>query len=190
MKTAGRILHHIQDMSTPSHTLPIFHAPFSLWKEFPNYKDKFEEYSAKEIKNRLAFERVKKISQDNSSSASGLMELYDESAQQTFAYLGSEDAKIKGKDAQGNKVEETNCPKGDKAAGSGKYGPHEQNFGETGAFTVEPSCVKDRITGVQVSCENYIHIYDHLIAKMVADSLSALLLVQEVYNRTSLGDGD
>lgn len=48
----GRILHHIQDMSTPSHVLPIYHGPkFPLYLSPKKIEDYFETFMCKNNDN-------------------------------------------------------------------------------------------------------------------------------------------
>jgi len=44
--TLGRIIHHVQDMSTPSHVLPIYHGPMYQFFKCGKIKDLFEEFIA------------------------------------------------------------------------------------------------------------------------------------------------
>lgn len=202
--TAGRILHHIQDMSTPSHVLPIFHSPVSFWKEYPKRGDCFEDFSKDVIKNHLGTDEVKEPDGEVNSSFKGFMALYDFCAGETFKYLAGSDSKIIGKDSEGVATPITNAIFWEKLSaddavkkgllpGWGDYGPHEKDFGSPLSFKVDTAFTEGS-KDIHVNLDGYIHIYNRLLANMVSNSLTALRMVEQLYrnpvDKPSLGEGD
>lgn len=74
-KTLGRIIHHIQDMSTPSHVVPIFHGP--------GKEDIYETYMMKYIKNDIDFITDVKLI----DKADDLRSIYEKFALLSLAHL-------------------------------------------------------------------------------------------------------
>lgn len=131
----GRIIHHIQDMSTPSHVVPIYHA-----KKPTDYFESFMVYA---IKN---FEFDSKISTIMTDPNIDLEAIYDNAAKEMLAFLkdNTVNATVNGEDKTElklnifwqNKEEEEDI----KHTGFGTYGilhgyfdkPREKKFSTDG----------------------------------------------------------
>ncbi|WP_372998367.1 hypothetical protein [Sulfurimonas sp.] len=74
-KTLGRIIHHIQDMSTPSHVIPIFHGP--------GKEDVYETYMMTYIDNDIDFITDVKII----DKADDFRNIYEKFALMSLAHL-------------------------------------------------------------------------------------------------------
>ncbi len=81
----GRILHHIQDMSTPSHVLPIYHGPkFPLYLSPKKIEDHFETFMYKNDDN-ITLEDVHIPSSDNNINS--FFQIYDNAAHEMLEML-------------------------------------------------------------------------------------------------------
>ena len=81
----GRILHHIQDMSTPSHVLPIYHGPkFPLYVSLKKIEDHFETFMYKNDDN-ITLEDVHIPSSDNNINS--FFQIYDNAAHEMLEML-------------------------------------------------------------------------------------------------------
>ena len=82
----GRVLHHVQDMSSPPHVVPVYHGPL--------LKDSFEEYSCRHIGAELQSLR---ISRDEfasllSENTVDILMIYRNAADRALRYLYNEPA--------------------------------------------------------------------------------------------------
>ncbi len=189
---AGRIIHHIQDMSTPAHVVPVYHGPTLYPKYFPSKKDAFEEFSKKHIDNYLSTSEISMTFEENDriikESNSTILSLYDQVAKRTLSYLKSDESSFKVK-VNGIKEKGT-CdlfwikfdpikPRHNKTDGWGEYGL----FGEVSKdkkYFGASSCIKkyngDTYT---IDFKDYEHIYIHFIKQMVLDTLTVLCYVEK-----------
>jgi hypothetical protein len=81
----GRILHHVQDMSTPSHVVPVYHGPL--------INDEFETYCHKKLDKKFKKIVIKEKDVIYKDSYE-LMDTYVWAAKETLAYLRSTDSKF------------------------------------------------------------------------------------------------
>ena len=192
---AGRIIHHIQDMSTPAHVIPIYHGPSLNPLHSFSIKDGFEEFSKSNIEKYLP--GVQNLINDNKDYDRNLKEsngtmisLYDLVAKRTLDYLESDNARFK---AKVNGVEKTVTPdlfwkkfdptklNNDKKNGWGSYGLFGKGTGEKCYFG--KSCTKedneDNKDSYSISFSDYEHIYTHLLKQMMVDTLTVLLYVEK-----------
>ena len=75
----GRIIHHIQDMSTPSHVCPVYHGPVK--------QDHFETFMAEALKK---LELDSRITETTVNPNDDLETLYENAAQETLGFLDSQ----------------------------------------------------------------------------------------------------
>ncbi len=187
----GRLIHHVQDMSTPSHVMPIFHGP-AFFKDFEWKNDTYENFSQNHIVSYLAdveenhFEKASN-SINPTNLPNGFISIYDQAAQRTLNFLKSDASDIK--DSNGPKPfvatstlfwqpydKQLDPNKGKQNRGFGKYGPKEESFGEDFTATIE---------GVAYNIKFYMyeHIYTALISNAISDTLLCLKYADECYTR-------
>jgi|GEM_PF-1428036 len=185
----GRVIHHIQDMNTPSHVVPVFHGP-EFFRDFKWEKDHYEEFSRKRLPDYL------KPADDQSpfqleiespgSLEQGFIDLYDRAAGRALDYLQSDaskfDATIGGKSAKAScelfwePYDRQNDPnQGKQNRGFGQYGPLEKFFGND---------IQEDIDGVtyKIAFSGYEHIYKHFIGSAIADTLTCLMYAGQRYS--------
>jgi hypothetical protein len=77
----GRILHHVQDMTTPAHVVPVFHGGC--------VRDSFEEFSGDNIENYLDEALVSRADCDGiaGEAHAGLTHIYKNAARSTLQHL-------------------------------------------------------------------------------------------------------
>ncbi len=182
---AGRIIHHIQDMSTPAHVVPIYHGLSSHPIDFPRKKDGFEKFSKDNIDyylSNLSKEIINTNIQNHSiNSDITLIELYDNVANKTLDYLNSDSVNFNITiDSQLEKVSSTlfwipfdiKDIKNKKTDGWGKYGILNDKFGKTTTVTIDKKEYK-------ICFKDYEHIYIHFITQMVTDTLAVLMYLDK-----------
>lgn len=82
-KCLGRILHHIQDMNTPSHVTPIYHDPFT--------KDYFESFMIDALKD----ERFKpEIPNETMTLDKDFLSIYEDAAKKTLNLITATKIKV------------------------------------------------------------------------------------------------
>ena len=192
MLLAGRIIHHIQDMSTPAHVMPVYHGPAFPFS-FPSKHDALEEFSKNHIDNYLVSNSSNAISNCDrerieKESEMDLIDLYDLVANRTLVYLESDEAsfpahingKVKtvGSDLFWIKYDPEH-PYFDKHDGWGEYGP----FGEAPRGSGVPFDTSDtrEYKGAKYTIffADYEHIYTHLIRQMTIDALTVLRYIEK-----------
>ena len=189
---AGRIIHHIQDMSTPAHVIPIYHGPTIYPVHFPSKKDGFENFSENHIDNYLQTSKISITHNDQDriikESNNNMISLYDLVANRTLEYLESDNACFK---AKVNGIEKTVTPDlfwlkfdpiephNDKRDGWGRYGPFGEVIDKKCYFGVPSSTKKYNGDNYSISFSNYKHIYTYLLKQMVVDTLTVLLYVEK-----------
>lgn len=188
---AGRIIHHIQDMSTPAHVIPVYHGPAFPFS-FPSRHDAFEEFSKKHIDSYLMPNPENALSDTErdrieKESEMDLIGLYDLVANRTLAYLESDEssfpARINGEiHTVGSDLfwvkYDPEHPRHDKRDGWGHYGP----FGEAHRKSIPFDTMESReYKGMTytISFSDYEHIYTHLIRQMTIDALTVLRHIEK-----------
>lgn len=184
----GRILHHIQDMSTPSHVVPVYHGII--------IKDKFESY----LNDYLQSEKDPdsdifsiQAGEFNALEKSKMFSIYKESAEDSLQYLYSNantcNMTVGGEEQQLGWSyfwlrHEDNLPgaypiEGDDTNyasedfdGFGKFGPLGKHFGELDQFT-------KNTTTYQIKQEEYNKLCQYLVHKMTLESIRALKSLEE-----------
>ncbi len=194
----GGLLHHVQDMGTPSHVIPIFHgapAPGAFRAAF----DQFETYSAKHLGDHLVHHesrlQMPKYIPDCFPEDT-FWAIYTDAANETMQFLRT--ARFTA--TVGGKAQEVSCDvfwreydfvadpnQGCETAGFGQYGPLEKCFGkenivnggEKGTYDTGCDVVID---GVQwnINFKDYREIYFQLIRNMIVNSLRCLRLVDKM----------
>jgi hypothetical protein len=187
MLLTGRIIHHIQDMSTPAHVMPIYHGPAFPFS-FSKKHDAFEEFSKNHIDNYLILNPGNVISNSvreriEKESEMDLIDLYDLAANRTLVYLESDEAtfsayidgKVKtvGSDLFWIKYDP------EMHDGWGEYGP----FGEAPKGSGVPFDTSDtrEYKGAKYTIffADYEHIYTHLVRQMIIDALTVLRHIEK-----------
>ncbi len=184
----GRILHHIQDMSTPSHVVPVYHG--MVIKDC--FETKLHEYIDAE---KASGSDIFTIQADefNNIQKSEIFPIYKESAEASLQYLYSDSNTCKvtvdgieqplgwnnfwlrheddlqgAYDVEGDLV---NYAEED-FDGFGKFGSLGKHFGELAAFG------RDDVTYL-IQQEEYNKLYRYLINKMILDSIRTLKSLEE-----------
>lgn len=85
----GNIIHHIQDMSTPTHVVPIYHGP-DLKSPKLKILDPYEEYMMDKIKEMDFLSTI-----DQSITPRDWFDIYDSTAKLSLEYLANEKVPMK-----------------------------------------------------------------------------------------------
>lgn len=200
-ESVGGMLHHIQDMSTPSHVVPVFHGTPAPG-EFKAVGDQFETFSADNIEKYLE----KCFSQEDLDAAvaagsgdDSFNKIYETAAEDTLRFLRT--AKFT---ATIGTIRNTDVPcslfwqeydyardplRGKETAGFGQYGPLEKFFGKKNLQKTDDSRIIDAgdgciIDGQQwnIKFDDYSHIYFESLRQMVCNSVRCLRLVDVLYS--------
>lgn len=177
---AGRILHHIQDMSTPSHVVPIYHGPI--------FKDSYETYLCKnylynsahldsiaaEI-NHETITRLQKITVNH------ILKIYQARAQKTMAYLQPANSHFSAMvNSQPKRLPWSMFwqPDQDKSgapanrhfslSGFGRFGPLGKKFGKTNPITIEEKTY-------QINSGEFHRLCRYFTRQALLDSLQTLM---------------
>jgi len=161
-KTLGKILHHIQDMSTPSHVVPIYHGP--------GKKDYYEKYMMKYLTKIQLADTVQINSTPNNFN-----DLYHSAASKTLNYL--QDKSIEGISPDNelvnisfDKIWTKYTPGNKMIEGFGKYGPYANCFSIKRSRNSYVSRDGYRIKKTEIK-----KIYKELCDKAIQDSCDALI---------------
>jgi len=165
----GRILHHIQDMSTPSHVIPIYHGPTLSLKDKLNIKDYFEEFMVKQTNTDTLGEKVILGNSQKDFNA-----LYKDAAEATLEYIKTATFELKDVESDGRKkilrlnefwqnYEQNENPK---LKGFGSYGAlHSYFLSTTPDFCNCPSNIADG---------ELLKIHTYICNKAIQDTCDAL----------------
>lgn len=165
----GRIIHHIQDMSTPSHVIPIFHGG--------NIRDYFEEFMSKQTNTDTLEEKVVL-----GNSQKDFNVLYKDAAKATLDYIRNTTFKLKEVESNGRKktlflnefwqnYEQNENPK---LKGFGSYGPLHGCFLSTSPdFCNCPSKIADG---------ELLKIHTNICNKAIQDTCDALFYAASLDN--------
>jgi hypothetical protein len=169
----GRVLHHIQDMSTPSHVVPIYHGIFT--------KDYFEKYMVKNInnKNKNILDKIFKL--DNTIDS--LESLYNSSAIATQKYIKDIPFKAIDKnnvtvDLQLSKFWRSYDSNYESIEGFGTYGDLHKGFKKK---------IGNDINGYKMIKEELDKINIFVYKKAIQDTCDALIFVNNFKNKVLLG---
>ena len=180
-RAIGGILHHIQDMSTPSHVVPVFHgapAPGG----FEPVDDTFETFADQHIGDHLMdrdtwpqpFNEVEII---NYPPAKSYETLYEDGALETLDFL----KKTRVKETLDSTIfwkpyDFINDPqRGNETAGFGSYGPFEH------CFTKDGGEAEINGTTVKITFNDFKHIYFHCLTEMIRNTYRCLKLFNDEY---------
>lgn len=182
----GRLIHHIQDMSTPSHVVPVFHGP-EFFKDFHWRKDNYEKFSKKNLHKYLNTEKPEEALLPAVSypghSDSGFIGFYDRSANNTLDFLKSDEAKFDM--TMGTTRVPTSCDvfwrpydsetdpnRRKQNRGFGQYGPFEEFFSTGKTLTID---------GLECTIEfaSYEHVFIKFVENAIADTLYCLMYADQ-----------
>lgn len=196
----GGILHHIQDMSTPAHVVPVFHGKPAPG-EFMAIDDQFEAFSGGNIEKYLE----KSISQEdlekvvaNALPSDSFQKIYETAAEKTLDFLRTATFV-----ATVDETTRTDVPctmfwreydyemdplRGHETAGFGEYGPLAGCFGKENPQEKDDGRVIDAgcdctVDGQHwnIKFEQYSHLYLESLRQMVCNSLWCLHVVDGLY---------
>jgi len=157
--TLGRIIHHIQDMSTPSHVVPIFHGPGKA--------DVYETYMMKYIESDIDFIAGVTLKND----ADDFRTLYEKFALLSLAHLESKTIPLSNGSESNISFDKIWTPypklKDNKYIGFG-------DFGEYGScFNAEPL---DGVAQIDIKA-----IYRHFTTQAAQSTYEALLHFKDIH---------
>lgn len=179
----GRILHHIQDMSTPAHVVPVYHGP--------KLKDGFEEYSI-EHSEAVIDDIVFDIAEYNAIKTEQLDEIiaiYHAAAQATLGMLYDDPDELFYILADGEEVvggwrkfwlryselgEQCAEPPLENYEGFGCYSLFGQRYGE--------SHITHNGVNYEIDPIHYQRLHQRIINKQVVDSVHALMVIDVMYS--------
>ena len=200
----GALLHHIQDMCTPSHITPIFHGPIAP-PPFKTADDAMELFTEQNIHATLRDFREEVGLHDrpeNRSEEDSFLQIYQDAAEDTRKFL--KDTKIqlhpytlkKDDTVALDKPKEfstgifwkeydfdNNPEEGKATAGFGTYGPLEQYFGNGfGKTDTDAYCeVKLDEQDYRLYWKDYQKLYLELIKLMVLNTIRGLQLADRQF---------
>lgn len=180
----GRILHHIQDMSTPSHVVPVYHGIF--------IKDSYETYLSKCYLNNPAHvdtagdEITEQVMSDlENIQIAHTLEIYQAAAKKTLAYLDPANSSFSTivdnvpQQLPWNLFWKPNIKPFEPVAGRrlclsdfGKFGLLGKHFGQTQPIRV------DKSTYI-IELEEYHRLCYHFTVQAITDSLLTLLFMEK-----------
>jgi hypothetical protein len=187
--TIGRLIHHIQDMCTPAHVVPVYHGPTLHPFHFPAKNDGFEKFSITNIdsfllKKLIQFPKERLIGKLLDIMPDTLFDLYDSTAQDTLKYLRDSNTQFT-VTVNGNEVKrdtslfwipfDPDQAKQEKTDGFGSYGIFGESMGKKYILTAN---YHDDVYSLQL--DNYSFIYKDLLQKMVFDTLVILLYIENM----------
>lgn len=189
----GRLIHHVQDMSTPSHVVPVFHGP-EFFKDFRWAKDTYEKFSQINLHKYLEPGGTKPPLLPEAICpcpvTQGFVEFYDRAAQNTLDFLKSNAAKFEM--TMGTEPVMASCEifwqpydrhadpnQGKQNRGFGQYGPFEPYFGEDKTLRI------DTVT-CSIKFSSYEHIFTQFVKYAISDTLNCLLYVDQCCSRQHL----
>ena len=183
-QTMGRILHHIQDMSTPSHVVPVYHG---ILVKDPYETFLVENWPAMAQRLTLYQRDLRTIIEEPQSS---LSQLYHSAAAKLLNTLLSPDfsfrVQIDGGTAHGTGdlvwiPFESTDPKPVKGVpfhfkGFGKFGPIGRRFGRTSLF-------EDHDHTYKIEVETYLNLAFRFVRMATEDTLRALHIFDAMSQR-------
>ncbi len=166
----GRIIHHIQDMSTPSHVIPIYHGV--------NIKDHFETFMEKQTTTDMLGKEV--ICDRNKKN---FTTLYKDSAEETLVYIKTATFELKEVKTDGQKQilhlnefwQDYHQNEDPKLKGFGSYGPLHGCFLSTA--TDSDNCPSKIADG------ELFKIHTYICNKAIQDTCDALFYASTLDDR-------
>jgi hypothetical protein len=167
----GRILHHIQDMSTPTHTVPVYHGPI--------VKDSFEDYSMKNTESELKTIdiNIQEFDELKAETIHDINSIYTNAAHETLNYLYDDpssefefdNGEKAGWDLFWKRYSESSddCAKN---SGFGCYGPLGKQYGNT--------VVQLNGTTRKIDSEVYKKLHRWVLRKQLLDSLRTFISIE------------
>lgn len=196
LECVGGILHHIQDMSTPSHVAPVFHGSPAPG-DFKAIHDQFETFSGDNIDTYLNDSFSQNDLQEKIDAFmpnDTFKQIYESAAEQTLLFLHTTKFTAT---VDNHILTDVPCSwfwqeydndqsplKGNETAGFGQYGPLEKAFGKVnlkknnGGEEIDEG-YNDIINGQQwnIKFSDYSHIYTESLKQMVVNSVWCLRVV-------------
>ena len=163
---AGRVLHHIQDMCTPSHVIPVYHGPkFPVYLQKGMIEDNFENFIERHD-HRISATLLE--SPPSIEGLASLEQLYKETAHTMLHnILQVETNKPYDRFWRYHSDQEF-----DKIKGFGVYGEFEKYFKE-GAIPIDDS--------VDISMLNLLEIQDRVLKEAIIATCKGLLLIDKQF---------
>ena len=203
LNVSGRLAHHIQDMSTPSHVVPVYHGP-GLKDEYENFGAEyagkietifFADKSNSILDNRLAISVTVNDINGHNEAITGtsdhiLHNLHISSAKQTLAYLRDNKFSLhvngkktilgwsgfwREKKSRFLKCKDKKNGGSEKHQGFGTFGPLCNNFGLP-FFDIDG-------TFYEIDHREYFHLYKYLFKKAVLDTL---VVIDYLHNNSTI----
>ncbi len=178
----GRILHHIQDMSIPSHVVPVYHGPL--------VSDSFETYLSTYLKNSeylsdITEELEQKTPPIPTFLKNDIMQLYQDTAEATLEFIKPENSSCQ---VTRNGIETTlpwsffwadknskhrdDYPSSCQFGGFGTFGPLGKHFGNSEEFTIGQDSYIINEEVFNAFCRK-------LVKDMLENSIKALFLIEK-----------
>ena len=174
----GKVIHHLQDMSTPSHVVPVYHG-----MEVKNPYEKYVNRNIDEVLNLI------KGGQDGFStvqSYDSLISLYTSSAEQTLKYLFDDQSRfsvtVDGQEKQtgcelfwqryGDPKDQYSQDENTKFEGFGRFTTYGINFGVDPDDATDEKYLLDDVV--------YRGIMTHFIGKAVAETVAAFAFIDSI----------
>lgn len=178
----GRILHHIQDMSSPSHVVPVFHGPL-VPDSFETYLHDIylaDESRLRDFSSILATNRGPLAPQPGTT----VLQLYQEAAESTLTLLKPGNSSCKAR-VNGQLIElpwsyfwadkdtyhQGDFPSECKFGGFGKFGPLGKHFGITKG-------IRSGNDVYHIEQQVYNDFCNQLVKEMLINSVKTLLLIE------------
>jgi hypothetical protein len=174
--TVGRVIHHIQDMSTPAHVIPIYHGLSFMPFVFATKIDMLEEYAKDNLSKEMS-NNIFVSSSNDIESIESLIKYYHISATKTKEYI--KDKKIKIKDTTVSldifwKEYHSSMSNNRLKDGFGEYGKYHKHFGKDFLLFIDNKEYLLRF-------EDYKSVYIELINKMILETLYTLIYIDKQY---------
>ncbi len=189
LDAAGRLAHHIQDMSTPSHVVPVYHG-LGLKDEYENYSKRYAGkakiiFNSHRIGNKDDIyikeiniaEHTTSLEARYSPSLHALYNLYVASAESTLEYLRENGFNLDVDDEpqymKWNNFwrEKDDTFESKKHQGFGDFGKLGNNFGKP-SFRIDKTLYK-------ISNDQYLNLYNYLLRKSVLDTLEIINYINQ-----------
>lgn len=178
----GRILHHIQDMSTPSHVVPVYHG-FTIRDSFETYLS--DHYLSETQYLETISEKVQHEAADlRPEQPTTILQLYSDTAENTLEYLKPENSGCRvvknGKEttlpwsyfwADRETIHLGGYPSECKFGGFGTFGPLGMHFGTKGKFDIGDDTYL-------IEQEVYNNLCQKLVQDMLKNSIKTLFLLE------------
>jgi hypothetical protein len=203
LETTGRIIHHIQDNSTPTHVVPIYHGPglvdlYEVYGEVYAWQikivdspDKIDPENGGRLLISITADEIADVvrSLDIITTDPPLLDLYETSAQESLKYIRQNSCEFYRNGRletipldsfwKEHESEALPCPEKEKmksfSKGFGSFGILCNNFGN--------HCFKVGDDLYEAANDDYLNIYKYFFKKSVLDSI---VVLEYIYRKTAL----